>query len=78
MYYRELFTVRGEAGGADDPVAGRYLFLFTFQITDVEMEVSCLIDDVGVLVLCRADVYERTVPVLKSKPLEFGVFFLIE
>ena len=78
MYDRELFAVWREATGADDSVTGRYLFLFSFQIADVEMEVASLIDDACVLVFRRTDVHERTVPVLEGKPLEFAVLFEIE
>src|SRR5207249_11831625 len=49
-----------------------------FQIADVKMEVACLIDDISVPVFCRADVHERTVPVLEGKPLELAVLFMIE
>src|SRR5439155_2948158 len=35
-------------------------------------------DDVSILVFGRADIYERTVPVLEREPLEFAVFFEIE
>src|SRR2546427_13190941 len=42
------------------------------------MEIACLVDDVGVLVLCLADVDERAVPVLEGEPLEFAVLSEIE
>jgi len=52
--------------------------VFPFQITDVEMEVPRLVDDVSVLVFRRADVDERTVPVLQGEPLELAIFFDIK
>ena len=78
MYYRELFAVWTEFGSAYNTMAGRYLFVFPFQITDVEMEVPRLVDDVSVLVFRRADVDERTVPVLQGEPLELVIFFDIK
>src|SRR2546427_9302781 len=42
------------------------------------MEIACLVGDVGVLVVCLADVDERAVAVLEGEPLEFAVLFEIE
>src|SRR5882762_1854996 len=75
MYYRELFAVWREPGAAYDSVAGRDLFVLSFQVADVEMDIPSFVDDVRVLVFCWADVCELAVPVLKGEPLELRVFF---